>query len=299
MNTRNIVTGDLPDFIIIGAMKSATSTLHDQLSDQPGIFMSVPKEPNFFSDDTEFSKGHKYYADLFSRAPASSLRGESSTHYAKLPTYPHTVKRIGDALPGVKFIYVMRHPVDRLISHYVHEWTKGVYNCSLENAIEQYSQLVSYSQYSMQLEPYFEAFGRSRVCPVFFDRLVLSPQEEFERICRFIGYNHKPTWVTDLPPSNISTERVRRFPFYRLLFESAIATWLRRELIPQGIRDRLKSRLTMQDKPELSDSTRAKLEEIFDADLATLGGWVGVDLNCGNFKEITRHAAPEWEAVYE
>jgi hypothetical protein len=54
-----------PDFIIMGAMKSATSTLHTQLAMQPGIFMSTPKEPNYFSDDAEFSRGEQWYADLF------------------------------------------------------------------------------------------------------------------------------------------------------------------------------------------------------------------------------------------
>ena len=51
----------LPDFIIIGAMKSATSTLHEQLAVQPGIFMSRPKEPNFFSNDEIVARGLDWY----------------------------------------------------------------------------------------------------------------------------------------------------------------------------------------------------------------------------------------------
>ena len=46
-----------PDFIVIGAMKSATTTLHEQLARQPGFFMSRPKEPNFFSDDENYGRG--------------------------------------------------------------------------------------------------------------------------------------------------------------------------------------------------------------------------------------------------
>ncbi len=46
-----------PDFIVIGAMKSATTTLHEQLARQPGIFMCRPKEPNFFSDDENLRAG--------------------------------------------------------------------------------------------------------------------------------------------------------------------------------------------------------------------------------------------------
>ena len=115
----------LPDFIIIGAMKSATSTLHNQLSAQPGIFMSTPKEPNFFSDDEIYSRGLSWYKGLFSDAKPDDICGESSTHYTKLPDYPDTIARLKSAVPQPKLIYVMRHPIDRLVSHYIHQWSEG------------------------------------------------------------------------------------------------------------------------------------------------------------------------------
>ena len=124
-----------PDFIVIGAMKSATTTLHEQLARQPGLFMSVPKEPNFFSDDDNYAQGLGWYSSLFRDAPAGALRGESSTHYTKLPTHPRTVDRMVQALPDVKLIYVMRHPIDRLISQYVHEIAVGRIGVGLNEAI--------------------------------------------------------------------------------------------------------------------------------------------------------------------
>src|SRR5690349_17383952 len=114
-----------PDFVIIGAMKCATTTLHEQLARQPGIFMSRPKEPNFFSDDEVYARGLDWYRSLFDGAGDSALCGESSTHYTKLPSYPETVGRMARALPRPRLIYVMGHPVDRLISHFVHEVTNG------------------------------------------------------------------------------------------------------------------------------------------------------------------------------
>ena len=89
-----------PDFIVIGAMKSATTTLHEQLARQPGIFMSRPKEPNFFSDDAIYARGWGWYSSLFQAADLGSLRGESSTHYTKLPTFPRTVERMVQACRG-------------------------------------------------------------------------------------------------------------------------------------------------------------------------------------------------------
>jgi hypothetical protein len=80
-----------PNFIIIGAMKCATSTLHEQLARQPGFFMSQPKEPNFFSDDSAYARGEDWYLGLFAGTRPGDICGESSTHYTKLPTYPGTV----------------------------------------------------------------------------------------------------------------------------------------------------------------------------------------------------------------
>ena len=98
----------LPDFVIIGAMKCATSTLHEQLARQPAIFMTTPKEPNFFSDPDIWAKGMDWYRALFTGAGPHDLKGESSTHYTMLPTYPEAVPRIKAAL-GAEYEIHLRH----------------------------------------------------------------------------------------------------------------------------------------------------------------------------------------------
>ncbi len=102
--------------MIIGAMKCGTSTLHSQLAARSGFLMSDPKEPNFFSDDERFARGVAEYAKLFESAGSEQLCGESSTHYTKLPTHPRTVERMAKLLPGARFVYVIRHPLDRIVS---------------------------------------------------------------------------------------------------------------------------------------------------------------------------------------
>lgn len=284
----------LPHFVIIGAMKSATSSLYEQLSGQPGIFMCTPKEPNFFSDDDHYSNGISWYSSLFAEADESSLLGEASTHYTKLPTHPMTVQRLKEHLPEARFIYVMRHPVNRLISHYIHEWSTGVYHCGIEEAIDKYPELVDYGRYAMQLEPYFEAFGRTAVLPVFFDHLLSDPQAELERICHFIGYQGHPVWIQDLKPDNVSSERIRRFPGYRFLVESGPATWFRHHFIPQSLRDAIKMKLRMQERPVLSEKVQTRLEQEFDRDLEMLGKLLGVNLDCRNFKRVTAVESLNW-----
>jgi hypothetical protein len=294
MMAQSFTTNSRPHFVIIGAMKSATSSLQEQLVLQPGIFMSEPKEPNFFSDDDQYRKGQAWYENLFAAAPECSLLGEASTHYTKLPTYPESVPRMRQYLPDARLIYVMRHPVDRLVSHYMHEWSMGNIDCDIDEAVARYPEMIAYGQYAMQLEPYFETYGRGSLLPVFFDRLTASPQQELERICRFIGYSEKPVWHTDLAPSNVSRERLRRFPFYNTLVTSKPMTFVRRTFVPKSLRAWAKEKLTMQKRPALSPPVRTSLESTFDKDLARLGAWLGVSLTCANFKSVTAISSLEW-----
>ena len=120
----------LPDFIIIGAMKSATSTLHNQLEAQSGVFMSTPKEPNFFSDDAIYRQGLDWYSGLFVML---SLR---ISVVSRVPTTLSCLIililfSVKGGYSSAKVIYVMRHPVDRLISHYMHQWSEGVISCDI------------------------------------------------------------------------------------------------------------------------------------------------------------------------
>ncbi|NNF72213.1 MAG: sulfotransferase, partial [Rhodobacteraceae bacterium] len=95
-----------PDFILIGAMKCGTSTLASQLGAQPGLFMTTPKEPNYFSDDAIFARGPDWYGGLFDGAGPGDLRGEASTHYTKRPDYPDTIARMKAAVPAPRLVYM-------------------------------------------------------------------------------------------------------------------------------------------------------------------------------------------------
>lgn len=276
----------LPDFVIIGAMKCGTSTLHAQLAAQPQFFMSEPKEPNFFSNDEIYAKGERWYRGLFADAPEGAIRGESSTHYTKLPTYPQTIDRLAALIPDAKFIYVMRDPVDRLVSHYIHEWTQGVIACPLDEAIEKYPELVDYSRYAFQLAPFVQRFGRARILPVIFETMTAEPDAELKRIARFLGATGAVEWRADQGAQNVSAERLRRFPGYRLLVDNPAATFLRRSLVPQAVRDRVKSRLQMQERPSLSEARRGALTEIFEADLAGMEALIGAPMTRADFAGI-------------
>lgn len=281
--------------MIIGAMKSATSTLHEQLARQDGFFMCTPKEPYFFSDDPIYANGMNWYAGLFAHARHTDICGESTTHYAKLPTYPKTIARIAEHVPESKFIYVMRHPIERLVSQYIHQWTEREIDRPIDDAIHAHSELIAYSKYAMQLEPYFAQFGQERVLPVFFDHLRTHPQVELEHICNFLGYTGNPVWDDSDQQRNVSSERMRVNPIRDALVNAPVLSTIRTRLIPATFRERVKTLWRMEKRPELSADSTLQLQQIFDADLAVLGGWLGVELNCENFKSVTRDRVWEWE----
>lgn len=287
----------MPDFLVIGAMKCATSTLHEQLARQAGVFMSTPKEPNFFSDDDVFARGIEWYASLFARAGDGDVCGESSTHYTKLPTHPRAVERMAKAVPGVKLIYVMRHPVERLVSHYVHAWTKREVGGPIDEAVEMHPALVDYGLYAMQLEPYVERFGWARVLPVFVGRLRRDPQGELERVARFIGLRGQARWDDSLEQQNVSSARLRDSGWRDAVAGLPASRALRRALLPERVRDRLKARWTMDRRPELGDEARRRVEAVFDEDLRRLGRWLGVDLSCATFDEVTERGSLSWKGA--
>jgi hypothetical protein len=274
-----------PDFIIIGAMKCATTTLHEQLALQPGFTMSEPKEPNFFSDDVHYEQGMDWYYSLFESAQDTDLCGESSTHYTKYPTYPHTVERIQKHIPDAKFIYVMRHPIDRLASQYIHEWTQRTVASDINQAIKSFPPLIQYSQYSMQIRPYLETFGAERVLPIFAENLRHHPQRELERVCQFIGYSERPKWHEDLGQQHASVERLRDSAWRDLVVRQPLLASIRRTFVPKSLRTWIRGFWQMKERPTLSAESQDYLTQIFDEDLAILGEWLDLELSCENFKE--------------
>lgn len=266
-------------------MKSATSTLHEQLALQPGFFMSTPKEPNFFSDDHVYELGLGWYEALFSEAESSDICGESSTHYTKLPDNSLTVERMKVYLPSLKVIYVVRHPIERLVSHYIHQWSQNIIKTDINQALDDFDELINYSRYSMQIEPYIAAYGLENIQIVFSEALRVRPQYELGKVASFLGYDKPVTWHDDLPEQNVSSQRVRRFNGYNMLINSSVSTWIRRSFIPQKLRDAVKEKLTLKNRPQIDELHMTKLTQVFNQELASLGELLGVELNLQNYKD--------------
>jgi hypothetical protein len=175
----------LPDFLIIGAMKAGTSSLHRYLGQHPDISVSTPKELDFFS--RHYDRGLGWYRQQFSGA----VSGESSTSYLKAHLWPETVARIRADLPHARLICVLREPVDRALSHYLHNVWRGRESRPFTQAVTPDSNIFMTSRYGWQLDRYLAEFPPERLLLVTTDELDHSPKRVLRRILRFLGVDEK------------------------------------------------------------------------------------------------------------
>ena len=131
---------------MIGGLKCGTTSLHHYLNLHPEVEMSRPKELNFFVAELNWPLGAEWYASHFSdEAP---VRGE----------------RMRSVLGEVRLVYMVRNPIDRMLSHYLHNVGGGYEHRALADALgDPRSAYVNRSLYSFQLEPYLEQFGIERI----------------------------------------------------------------------------------------------------------------------------------------
>ena len=182
-----------PDFIIIGAAKSGTTTLYKYLCRHPQIFMSTPKEPDFFAVDAHYAKGMEWYSSLFAQAKPGQICGEASTTYSRWQQHPHAAARIAKALPNVKLIYIMRHPIDRAYSFYLHRLKGARHKPELavlktfEKTIAQQSEFLDSSYYLEQIERYLQFFPRESFLFLLLEDLYQQPAATLKKILRFIN----------------------------------------------------------------------------------------------------------------
>ena len=152
----------LPNFIIIGAAKSATTTLSALLQQHPDVFMSKPKEPKFFGRN--YNKGWIWYASRFAAGQNMLLRGEGSTMYTSLlATYRFTPALMYQYLPDLKLVYIVRDPLDRIVSQWRHhrgrnpgcaDFAELMQDRDLRRRIVGCSMSVSYTHLTLPTTPY-------------------------------------------------------------------------------------------------------------------------------------------------
>jgi hypothetical protein len=179
--------GEMPNLIVIGGLKCGTTSLHHYLNLHPEIAMSRPKELNYFVAELNWALGSDWYRGHFPAAAA--VRGETSPHYTNRPRFEGVAERMRESLPeDARFVYMVRHPIDRLLSHYLHNVSGGYETRELADAVADPScAYVQRGRYAYQLEPYLEAFGPDRVLVVTREELGAERDATVRRVFKFAG----------------------------------------------------------------------------------------------------------------
>jgi hypothetical protein len=171
---------------VIGGLKCGTTSLHHYLSLHPEVEMSRPKELNFFVAELNWELGPEWYASHFD--PAARVRGETSPHYTNRPRFEGVAERMRSVAPDARIVYMVRDPIDRLLSHYLHNAGGGYDARPLAEALaDERSAYWQRSRYAYQVEPYLEAFGAERIAIVSREELLRARTETVRRVYEFAG----------------------------------------------------------------------------------------------------------------
>ena len=268
-----------PNLFIIGAMKSGTTSLHEYLDTHPQIAMSDMKEPGYFVEELSLDKGEPWYLDLFPQNPELRYRGESSTHYTKLPVYRGVVDRLYRFNPDARLIYIMRDPFERLVSHYWHNKRDLVHGGELRpllRAVKERPDYLAFGDYAMQLAPYLDRFGRQALYTLTFEALIADPQRELDGLYAWLGlpsvpfsrvqstaHNQKPKAMAGVAGLGILNRIQYSSAWDRLspFVPGSIKDWAkRRAYVP--VDEREAERVTPALRQAIGDPLRRQVEEL-------------------------------------
>jgi hypothetical protein len=201
-----------PNFLVIGAMKAGTTSLHRYLREHPQVFMPGEKELDFFVAEKRWSRGPSWYEQQFAAADDAIAVGEASPTYTMHPEFTGVPGRIAELLPETRLIYAVRHPIERIRSHYLHEVEKGRERAPIGRALVTDFRYLDASRYAMQLEQYLNCFSADRVLVITTEQLRDDRAATVRRVLAFLGVD--PDWsnryVLDREFHRTSDKRVRR-----------------------------------------------------------------------------------------
>ncbi len=299
----------LPNFLIIGAAKAGTNALYHYLRQHPQVYMSPWKEPKFFAFDSEADLGFRAangrdapvnasvildqaaYEELFDDARDSELaRGEASTHYLYVEKSPARIKAL---IPDAKLIAVLRNPVDRAFSSFLHLVRDDLEPLDFGAALdaepqriaEHYAYLYRYTDmgfYSEQLDRYEKTFPERQLCVLLYDDLRRDPEGTCRRIFSFLGVaeDFVPDMSGEYNRSGVPKHRL----MHRLLNPSAPMKRRLWNATPGFARERLLDAQTKMvnrnlERQTMPEPERDRLREVFREEVGRLETRLDRDLS--------------------
>ncbi len=292
----------MPNFLVIGAAKSGTTSLYHYLGQHPDVYMSPVKEPKFFALEGERPSFRgpgdgeadavttlEGYRALFGGANRESAVGEASPLYLYLEK---AVDRIKHHVPEARFIAVLRDPVERAYSSFLHKVRDGrettddfaeALALEDERIREGWAYGWHYRRrgfYHEQLTRYYEAFGPEKIRVYLYEDLKREPGDLLRDAYGFLGVDD--TFVPNLSlKHNVSGVPRNRLVHSLLRGRNPIKTVVK-PLLPEGLRKKLLvdlQRRNLSKAPPIPPEVRRALVEGYREDVSKLQGLIGRDLS--------------------
>lgn len=276
-----------PDFLVVGARKSATTWLHDCLSHHPGIFVPPEKEVHFFCPDecpkSRRDRGVEWYEEIFPD-DEGIVPGELSVDY--MYYRDSTAEEIAELYPSTKLIFLLRNPVDRAYSAY---WMKRHSNPGMDEFrayIDEDHPFIDRGFYYRQIERFLHQFPEDQIEIFFHDDLVEDSEALIQDVFRFLGVDD--TFVPPTLGEKVGSTRVFSSPVTRLAYQGGkqvlqvpvfldLWRWLKRKTpIRRLLFGADGSRTTY---PEMEEETRERLLSIYREENRKLFDLVGRKLD--------------------
>jgi hypothetical protein len=283
----------LPNFFVIGAMKAGTTSLYQYLRAHPQIFMADDKEPCFFGSKLNWHRGREWYESLFHHAGDAIAVGEACTGYTKYPIHDGVPERMSQLIPEARLIYLVRHPIERIRSHYEHVHRYGYEKRPLAVAVLEDPKYVGYSRYALQIDQYLKCFAREQLLVVTSENLRSERRGTLRQIFDFLGVDGE--WSSSaIDVEHYASRRrvprpfarqLRRLPGYRRVARavpSTAKTAYRRVAAKQELQAPVQGdgRQGKGIRPaDIPRDVRRELEDRLSGDVARLRDIVGNELD--------------------
>jgi len=265
------------DFMIVGAQKCGTTTLFDILDSHLSIVGSHPKETHFFSCSSNWRKELPEYEKLF-KSREDSLYFEASTTYT---FYPLRNLRIWDDIfeynPKMKFIYLVRNPIDRIVSSYMHTYERGYTDLKLEEALIEKRLFIDITRYYTQINPYIKKFGIQNVLIIDFDDFIHHRESVLQEISGFLNIDFNLFKNYQNVHSNVSGDSSKK---HHKFDNPSISLKIIRKLFPP-LWNRMvdNSKRHFKEKPVLTDEFKEMIINMLELEIIELQKLLNKDLS--------------------
>lgn len=277
---------NLPNFFIVGAAKSGTTSLHNYLDKHPKISMSKIKEPQFFSrvlvsDDDPIKpvRDEKKYLELFDITEETKILGESTANYLPDPKAAYLIKKFN---PDSKILITLRNPITRTYSAYYNFVKKpekhGNFFEQVKNEIRLMKNgkkpeymIVGNSLYYENVKRYLEIFGSKNVKIIFFEEWQRNLDKTINEILFFLGIKDSEFFLTEKIIHNKFSKKNPRNRLSKFILKNKILGGFSKNVVPKSAKSFIKEEILQKEsRISLKPNEINLLTEFFKEDVIKL-----------------------------